>query len=369
VQARAQPRATDTVRVKPHNVAEYERLAEDVLDPGLFAYYAGGTEDEHTLRENLRAWSHWHLRPRVLVDVGEVRTDTSVLGIPVALPVLLAPLALEGLAHPGGERAAARAAARSGTVMCLSTLANVSPGDLAADVPEVSRWFQLYFYRDAGVTRALVEEAAASGFSAIVLTVDAPVVAKRERDLRSGFRITADISVPSLAALVGAPVVGTTEELFALVSPGVTWRDLEHLCETAGLPVVVKGLLTAEDTVLARDHGAAAVVVSNHGGRQLDGVAPTADVLEEVVDAAAGRIDVLVDGGIRRGTDIVRALALGARAVLLGRPALWALAADGEEGVVHALELLRAELEIALALCGCQSPDAVTRAHVARARA
>lgn len=355
--------------MKPLNVAEYERLAEDVLDPGLFAYYAGGAEDEHTMRDNARAWPRWQLRPRVLVDVTDVRTDTSVLGSPVALPVLLAPLALQGLAHPGGERAAARAAARSGTVTCLSTLANVSPRDLAADVPQALRWFQLYWYRDVGVTRALVEEAAASGFSAIVLTVDAPVVAKRERDLRSDFRITPDIPVPSLAAALGGPVSGTTEELFAVVSQAVTWRDVEHLCATAALPVVVKGLLTAEDALLACDQGAAAVVVSNHGGRQLDGVAPTADVLEEVVDAVAGRIDVLVDGGIRRGTDVVRALALGARAVLVGRPALWALAARGEEGVVDVLELLRAELEIALALCGCQSPAAVTRAHVQRARA
>ena len=173
--------------MEPFSVREYEGLAEDVLEPGLFAYYAGGAEDEHTMRENIRAWPRWQLRPRVLVDVTEVRTDTTVLGTAVALPVLLAPLALQGLAHPGGERAAARAAARSGTVTCLSTLANVSPGDLAADVPDVSRWFQLYCYRDEGVTRSLVEEAAASGFSAIVLTVDAPVVAKRERDLRSGF--------------------------------------------------------------------------------------------------------------------------------------------------------------------------------------
>jgi len=354
--------------VEPLNVEDYEALAEDVLDPGLFAYYAGGAEDEHTMRENVRAWLRWQLRPRVLVDVSEVRTDTSILGTPVALPVLLAPLALEGLAHPGGERAAARAAARSGTVTCLSTLANVSPGDLAADVPDVSRWFQLYCYRDEGVTRSLVEEAAASGFSAIVLTVDAPVVAKRERDLRSGFTITPDIPVPSLTAALGGQVGGRTEDLFAAVSPGVTWTDLEHLCATAGLPVVVKGLLTTEDALLACDHGAAAVVVSNHGGRQLDGVAPTADVLEEVADAVAGRIEVLVDGGIRRGTDIVRALALGARAVLVGRPALWGLAVDGEAGIVHVLELLRAELEVALALCGCQSPAGVTRAHVTRTR-
>ncbi len=202
-----------------------------------------------------------------------------------------------------------------------------------------------------------------------MLTVDAPVVAKRERDLRSGFSITPDTYVPSLAAALGGRVAGRTEDLFAAVSPGVTWTDLERLCATAGLPVVVKGLLTAEDALLACDHGAAAVVVSNHGGRQLDGVAATADVLEEVVDAVAGRIEVLVDGGIRRGTDIVRALALGARAVLVGRPALWGLAVGGEDGIVHVLELLRAELEVALALCGCQSPAAVTRAHVTRARA
>ena len=212
-----------------------------------------------------------------------------------------------------------------------------------------------------------MEEATGSGYSAIVLTVDAPVVAKRERDLRSGFAITPDVPVPSLGAALGGKVAGKTGELFALLSPSVSWRDLEQLCLTSGLPVIVKGLLTAEDALLACDHGAAAVVVSNHGGRQLDGAVPSADAVEEVVDAVGGRIEVLVDGGVRRGTDIVRALALGARAVLLGRPALWALATGGEEGVVHVLELLRAEVEVALALCGCTSPAAVTRAHVTRA--
>jgi isopentenyl diphosphate isomerase/L-lactate dehydrogenase-like FMN-dependent dehydrogenase len=352
--------------VEPLNLAEYERLAEDVLDPGLFAYYAGGAEDECALRGNEEAWSRWHLRPRVLVDVGEVRTDTTVLGTPVSVPVVLAPLAFEGLAHPQGELAAARAAARAGTVMCLSTFANVAPQELAEAAPKAPRWFQLYWFKDEGVTRALVEQAVAGGFSAIVLTVDAPVVAKRERDLRSTFRVTPDIPVPSLAAALGIPPDGRMEELLTVMSPSVTWREIVRLDEMSGLPVVVKGVFTAEDAALACEHGAAALVVSNHGGRQLDAAAPSADVLAEVVDAVAGRIEVYVDGGVRRGSDVVRALALGARAALIGRPALWALAARGEEGVAHILEILRAEVATTLALCGCADPASVTRAHVAR---
>jgi isopentenyl diphosphate isomerase/L-lactate dehydrogenase-like FMN-dependent dehydrogenase len=250
--------------------------------------------------------------------------------------------------------------------MCLSTLANASPGEVAALAPSAPRWFQLYWYRDEGVTRSLVEEATEAGFQAIVLTADAPVVAKRERDLRTGFAITPDEPVPSLSAVLGGPAAGRPTELFSLISPSVTWRDVAQLASDARLPVVVKGVLTAEDGRLALEHGAAAIVVSNHGGRQLDNVSATADALPEVMDEVGAGLEVYVDGGIRRGTDVAVGLALGARAVLVARPAVWGLAVGGEQGVRHVLEMLREELAASLAMLGCRSPAEVTRGHVAR---
>jgi isopentenyl diphosphate isomerase/L-lactate dehydrogenase-like FMN-dependent dehydrogenase len=352
--------------VEALTVADYERLAEEKLDPAVFGYFAGGAGEERTLRGNAVAWSRWVLRPRVLLDVGEVSTATTVLETEVSMPVLLAPVAFQRLAHAEGEAGTARAAAKAGTIMCLSTLANASPAEIAAAAPPAPRWFQLYWYRDEGVTRSLVEQAVASGFQALVLTADAPVVAKRERDLRSGFAISPNVPVPSLEAVLGAPAAGKPTELFALVSPSVSWRDLDRLASDVGLPVILKGVLTAEDARLAADHGAAAVVVSNHGGRQLDGAAASVDALPEVVDEVGDELEVLVDGGIRRGSDVAVALALGARAVLVGRAFLWALAARGEQGVVHVLELLHEELAVTLALLGCASPAALTRSHVAR---
>jgi isopentenyl diphosphate isomerase/L-lactate dehydrogenase-like FMN-dependent dehydrogenase len=350
----------------PINVWDYERLAAERLDPGVLGYYAGGAGDELTLRANVDAFRRWQLRPRVLCDVSTMSTATRVLGTDVSMPLLVAPVAFQRLAHPDGELATARAAASAGTVMCLSTIATVSPADVAAAVPNAPRWFQLYVFRDEGVTRSLLEQAAAAGFSAIVLTADTPYLGRRERDLRSGFAIPAHLPVPSVEA-VGASAAGPVTKHFELVSASVSWRDVERIASLSGLPVLVKGLLTREDAALACDHGASGVVVSNHGGRQLDGVPATLDALPEVVEAVDGRIEVLLDGGIRRGTDVVKALALGARAVLAGRAVLWGLAAGGEDGARHVLELLRDEISLALALLGCPSPDAVTRAHVVRA--
>jgi len=345
----------------PLNVADYERLAAAALDGGALGYFAGGACDERVLAENEAAWRALRLRPRVLVDVGEVSTATTVLGAEVALPVLVAPTAFHRVLHEEGEIATARGAAAAGTVMCLSTLATTTPAELAAAVPEGPKWFQLYVFRDRGVTRALVEQAVAAGFEALVLTVDAPVLGRRERDLRTGFRIP--YAIPSLGAERLTPL-----EALGAIDPTLSWRDLQELASSSPLPVVVKGVQTAEDAELACAHGAAAVVCSNHGGRQLDAVAPTAELLPEVVEAVAGRLEVYVDGGIRRGTDVVAALALGARAVLIGRPALWGLAHAGAAGVQAVLELLRDEVELALALCGCASPAAVTATHVAAVR-
>jgi isopentenyl diphosphate isomerase/L-lactate dehydrogenase-like FMN-dependent dehydrogenase len=351
--------------VDPVCVADFERLAEERLEPGAFGYYAGGAGDELALTGNVEAWRALKLRPRVLVDVSDVSAATTVLGTPVSMPLLVAPTAIQKLAHADGEPGMARAAAAAGTVMCLSTLATSTPAEVAAAAPDAPRWFQLYVFRDRGVTRAFLEQAVEHGYGAIVLTVDAPWLGRRERDLHTGFRVPEEIVVPSMAAL-GDWEGATPLELLGAIDASLAWDDLAELRALAPLPLVVKGIQTAEDALLAVEHGADAIVVSNHGGRQLDAVAPTAALLPEIVEAVAGRIEVYVDGGIRRGSDVVKALALGARAVLAGRAPLWGLACDGEAGARRVLELLQAEIELALALCGCASPEAVGEAHVRR---
>lgn len=347
----------------PVSVADYERLAETLVEPGAFGYYAGGAGDEQALVGNVSAWQELRLRPRVLVDVSEVTTATTVLGTPVSMPLLVAPTAIQKLAHPDGEPGMARAAAAAGTIMCLSTLATSSPEEVATAAPGAPRWFQLYVFRDRGVTRAFVEQAVAHGYGAIVLTVDAPRLGRRERDVRTGFRVPEEITVPSMAAL-GGWEGGTPIELLGAIDPSLTWADLEELRSLSSLPLVLKGIQTGEDAALACEHGVDAIVVSNHGGRQLDAVAPTAELLPEIVDAVAGQLEVYVDGGIRRGSDVVKALGLGARAVLAGRAPLWGLACEGEAGATRVLQLLRDEIELALALCGCTAPGSVTREHV-----
>jgi isopentenyl diphosphate isomerase/L-lactate dehydrogenase-like FMN-dependent dehydrogenase len=300
----------------------------------------------------------------MLVDVGEVTTETTVLGTPVASPIGVAPVAFQRLAHADGEPAMARAAAAAGALMCLSTIATATPREVAEAAPGGPRWFQLYLFRDRGITRALADEAVECGFSAIALTVDAPRAGRRERDLRTGFSIPPGVSVPSLDAAASGGEPLSIEEVFDLVDPTLTWRDLETLAGEVSVPVLVKGVLTAEDARLAVEHGAGGIVVSNHGGRQLDGVPASLEALPEVVEEVDGQVEVMLDGGVRRGSDALVALALGARAVLVGRPALWGLAAGGEQGAARVLELLRAELELALCLCGCPSPQAVERSHV-----
>jgi 4-hydroxymandelate oxidase len=351
------------------NVADFERVAAEKLDAGVAGYFFGGAGDELTLRENVAAWSGWRLRPRTLAGLGEWSTGVELLGGDISMPVLVAPVAYQGLVDPDGEEAMARAAAAEGTVMCLSTLATRRPRPVAEAAPGGRRWFQLYCFKDGAVTRALIEEAVDCGYEAIVVTVDAPRGGNRERDRRTGFVIPEELGVPSVEAALGSDRAVTIEETFELMEPALSWSDLEGLASDCRVPVLVKGVLTAEDAALAIDHGAAGVVVSNHGGRQLDRCLATADALPEVVEAVAGRGAVLVDGGIRRGVDIAIALALGADAVLVGRPALWGLAVGGEAGARRVLSLLREELELTLALCGCASPAELTRTHVRRAPA
>jgi 4-hydroxymandelate oxidase len=336
----------------PINVADFERIASERLEPGVLGYFAGGAGDEATLRDNVAAWGRWQLRPRMLTGIEGWSAGTEVLGVELSMPILVAPVAFQRLVDPEGEAAMARAAAAAGTAMCLSTLATALPGEVAAAAPGGHHWFQLYCFSDEGVTTALMESAVDSGFEAIVVTVDAPRAGNRERDFRTGFALPEGLGVPSVQAALGTDRAVTVQEAFSLVDPCLSWPDLEALASRCDLPVLVKGVLTGEDASLAVEHGAAGVVVSNHGGRQLDTVPSGADALPEVVDAAAGRLDVLVDGGVRRGTDVLKALALGAKAVMVGRPVVWGLAVGGAEGVRAVLELLRDELDVALALAG-----------------
>lgn len=343
----------------PLNVFDFERLAAERLDPATYAFFAGGAGDELTLADNVEAFRRWQLRPRVLVDVAAPSLATSVLGQEVALPVLLAPVAYQRLAHPDGEIAMARAVAAAGTIMCLSSFATATWQEVAET--GVRRWFQLYVPRDEGWASELVASVAGGGFEALVITVDTPVLGRRERDLRSGFRLPAGMRAP-----LRDEERLTPESALEPMSQSMSWSRLGRLAEAARLPVVLKGILTAEDARIACEHPVAAIVVSNHGGRQLDGAPATIDALPEIVEAVDGRIEVLIDGGIRRGADVVKALALGARAVLVGRAPLWGLSVDGEAGARRVLELLAEETELTLQLVGCRTVEEVTRAHAAR---
>ena len=346
-------------------VDDAERLAEHAVTPEAWSYIFGGAGDERTLRWNREAFSRFRFRPRVLVDVSNVSTETTVLGTPVSMPALVAPMAFQQIAHEEGEVAMARGAAAAGTLMCVSTVATATPAEIAEAAPDAPRWLQIYVFRDRGVSDEVIEQALEAGFSALVLTADLPVYGIRHREVRTGFEAPED-DVP---ALVAARERGSeTDEQHTLtlgmLESGLEWDYVAELCERWKVPVLVKGLVTAEDAILACEHGAAGVVVSNHGGRQLDGAVSSLEALPEVVDAVGDRAEVYLDGGVRRGTDVVMALALGARAVLVGRPALYGLAFGGSKGVEQVLEILREETENALALLGCRSPAEVTAAHV-----
>ena len=345
-------------------VDDAERAAEAVLSPEAWAYIAGGAGDERTLRWNREAFSDYRLRYRVLVDVSAVTTETTVLGTPISMPILAAPAAFQGIAHEQGEAGTARGTAAAGTLMCLSTVATATPAEVAAAAPDAPRWLQIYVFKDREVTDELIAESLEAGFSALVLTADLPVYGRRDREERAGF-VAPDEAVPAFAAAAARGVADASA--LGLIEPGVEWDYVTELRERWDVPVVVKGLVTAEDAVLACEHGAAGIVVSNHGGRQLDGAIASLHALPEVVEAVGGRAEVYVDGGVRRGSDVVTALALGARAVLVGRPVVFGLAYGGDTGVRQVLELLRDETENALALLGCCSPEEVTAAHVTKA--
>jgi 4-hydroxymandelate oxidase len=349
------------------NLFDYEQAARERLPSAAWGYYAGGANDEVTLRENRAAFDRLSLRYRTMVDVSRRDMGTTVLGALVALPVLIAPTAMQRLAHDDGECATARAAQRMGTIMVVSTTATTACADVRA-AASGAMWFQLYVYRDRGVTCALIEQAREAGYDAIMLTVDAPVLGRRERDIRLGFTLPPNLQIANavnagMGAVpdASAAASGLMLHFRDLHDPALTPKDIEWVRSVSGLPVVVKGIVRGDDARRAAEHGAAAVVVSNHGGRQLDTAVASIRALPEVVDALGSDAEVYLDGGVRRGTDVLKAIALGARAVLIGRPVIWGLAVGGEDGVADVLQLLRDELDLAMALAGAPTIADITR--------
>jgi len=330
----------------PLNLADYETLARGLMEPATWDYFAGGSGDELTLQANSEAFRRLRLRPRVMADEDQVGTATTVLGTPIELPVLVAPTAYHGLVHRDAECATAAGAGDAGTIMVVSLNSNRTLEEVAAAATRPV-WFQLYLTPDRAADEEMVRRAEDAGFAALVLTVDRPVYGAREKDVRNGFRLPDHLRAGNF---------GGTRDLRA--KSWSSWAALDWLVQATRLPVLVKGVLTGEDALLAVQQGAAAVIVSNHGGRQLDGALAGIEALPGVVASVDGRCEVYCDGGVRRGVDVLKALALGARAVLVGRPAIWGLAVNGAAGVTAVLELLRGELERDLTLCGrCRVAD------------
>jgi 4-hydroxymandelate oxidase len=359
--------ATITIAgMEPVNVMDFERVARERLPPLAWDYYASGANDEITLRENRSAFDRLELHYKILVDVSQRSMRTSVLGHDVSMPLLLAPTAFHRLAHPDGELATVRAAGAAGTIMILSTLSNTRIEDVVA-AASGPVWFQLYVYRDRRVTQGLVERVEAAGCKALVLTVDAPLLGRRERDVRNRFHLPDGLVLENMLPVgledlpPGAQDSGLAAYFAALLDPALTWTDVAWLRSITRLPLVIKGLVRPDDALRAVDCGANAVMVSNHGGRQLDTSPATIDVLPAIAEAVGTRAEILLDGGVRRGTDVIKAVALGARAVAIGRPVLWGLAAGGEAGLGRLLGLLRDEIDLGMALCGCTSAAEIAR--------
>lgn len=347
------------------SLRDHETQASRTLDANALAYFNGGAADEITLHENQQAWQRLRLAPRVLQPLAGGHTRVPLLGRTLAHPILIAPMAHQRLAHPHGELATALAAAAQGAGLVLSTQASTPMEDVArlvlGDTDRGPLWFQLYLQPDRGFTRELVQRAEAAGYEALVLTVDAPVSGVRDRERRAGFALPPGVSAVHLHGHHAPPAAvlqpGQSALFDDLLTQAPTWDDVAWLRSITRLPVLLKGITHPLDARLALEHGAAGVIVSNHGGRTLDTLPPTAELLPDVVQSVGGAMPVLVDGGIRRGTDVLKAMALGASAVLVGRPILHGLANAGAQGVAHVLRLLRDELEIAMALCGCRQLD------------
>lgn len=350
------------------NVSEYEAVAKQKLPKMVFDYYASGAEDQWTLQENRNAFERIKFRPRILIDVTRVDLTTTVLGFKISMPIMIAPTAMQRMAHPEGELATARAASAAGTIMTLSSWATSSVEEVASTGPGV-RFFQLYVYKDRNVVAQLVRRAERAGFKAIALTVDTPRLGRREADIKNRFTLPPHLTLKNFEGLDLGKMDKTTDSGLASYVAGqidrsLSWKDVKWLQTITKLPILVKGVLTAEDTRLSIQAGAAGIIVSNHGARQLDYVSATISCLEEVVKAAQGRVPVFLDGGVRRGTDVFKALALGASGIFIGRPVVFALAAEGEAGVSKVLQMLRDEFELTMSLAGCCSVKEINRNYI-----
>ncbi|XP_064972603.1 glycolate oxidase 5-like isoform X1 [Musa acuminata AAA Group] len=376
------------------NVMEYEAVAKQKLPKMVFDYYASGAEDQWTLKENREAFSRILFRPRILIDVSRIDMTTTVLGFKISMPIMIAPTAMQKMAHPEGEYATARAASAAGTIMTLSSWATSSVEEVASTGPGI-RFFQLYVYKDRNVVAQLVRRAERAGFKAIALTVDTPRLGRREADIKNRFTLPPFLTLKNFEGLdlgkmdkvslrcpcslsdfmsmflaqnvfgeMQADDSGLASYVAGQIDRTLSWKDVKWLQTITTMPILVKGVLTAEDTRLAIQSGAAGIIVSNHGARQLDYVPATITALEEVVKAAQGRVPVFLDGGVRRGTDVFKALALGASGIFIGRPVVFSLAAAGEAGIRNVLQMLRDEFELTMALSGCTSLKEITRSHI-----
>jgi 4-hydroxymandelate oxidase len=354
----------------PINLSDFEALARERLSPLAWDYFAGGAEDEYTVADNVAAYRRIRLRPRVLADVAERDLTTTVLGQPISLPVVLAPTSHQSLAHPDAELATMRAAMAAGTIATLGTGNHHAVEEVVAAAPHPF-WFQMYCYESRAVTERIIRRAEAAGARALVVTVDATFAPRRERHIRGSFALPPEVELRNMIGIglqdhLLRPENGGMPAFLASLRPMLlTWDEIDWMRRTTDTPIVLKGVMTAEDALLAAEHGVDAIIVSNHGGRQVDGALATIEALPEIADAAGDKIEILLDGGIRRGTDVLKALALGARAVLIGRPYLWGLAAGGEAGVRQVIELLRAEIECAMAQCGQAGVKKIDRSLVA----
>ncbi|PIA42118.1 hypothetical protein AQUCO_02100168v1 [Aquilegia coerulea] len=350
---------------EPVNISEFHELAKQALPKMYYDYYSGGAEDQYTLRENVEAFTRIMFYPRILVDVSSIDLSTTILGYKVSSPIMVAPTAMHKLAHPEGEIATARAAAACKTIMVLSFMSTCTVEEVASSCNGI-RFFQLYVYRRREISALLVQRAERSGYKAIVLTADTPRLGRREADIKNKMISPQLKNFEGLLSTEVASEKGSKLEAFAsgTFDPSLSWKDIAWLKSITNLPILIKGVLTAEDAVKAVEAGVAGIIVSNHGARQLDYVPATISVLDEVVQAVGGKVPVFFDGGIRRGTDVFKALALGAQAVLIGRPVIYGLAAKGEYGVRRVIEMLRDELELTMTLCGCRSLKEITRSYV-----
>jgi len=385
---------TNRLLRKAANVDDLRKLAKRRLPIGVFDYIDGGAEDEITLRENVEAYKKVSFKPRVLRNMANIDTSTSLFGRRLDFPLVLAPTGFTRIAHSEGELAVVRAATRAGIPFTLSTMATRSIEECASVAESDTRlWFQIYTWKDRSVVKNLVERADAAGFEAVCLTVDTAVLGRRERDVRRGFTLPPEVglgtiidgiknpgwtwdfltadpirfaNVEGLTSIDGSKAVDLAEHMKSQFDPGLSWSDVEWLRSIWKGPILIKGIQTVEDALIAVDSGVEAIAISNHGGRQLDGAPAPFDLLPEVAEAVQNRLEIICDGGVRRGSDIVKAVSLGATAVMAGRPYLYALGACGERGVDHVLGLLHEGVERTMALTGAASVDDLTKELISR---